>query len=84
MKIKSLATTAGAAALALAMWMAPGNLQGQPMYDRIHVNLPYKITLGEKTLQPGDYTIQQLPDNGGGSLAWRASASTPGRNWARY
>jgi len=49
------------------MWMTPGTLQGQPLYDRIHVNLPYKITLGDKTLQPGDYTIQQLPDNGGGS-----------------
>ena len=67
MKLKSLATTAGAAALALAMWITPGAVQGQPMYDRIHVNLPYKIMLGEKTLEPGDYTIQQLPDTGGGS-----------------
>jgi len=67
MKTKSFAATACAAALALAMWINPGAVQGQPMYDRIHVNLPYKITLGEKTLQPGDYTIQQLPDNGGGS-----------------
>ena len=67
MKLKSLATTAGAAALALAMWITPGAVQGQPMYDRIHVNLPYKIMLGEKTLEPGDYTIQQLPDSGGGS-----------------
>jgi hypothetical protein len=64
---KSVATTASAAALALAMWMTPGSLQGQPLYDRIHVTIPYTITLGEKTLQPGDYTIQQLPDNGGGS-----------------
>lgn len=66
MKIKSIASTAGAAALALTMWITPV-LQGQPLYDRIQVNLPYKITLGEKTLEPGDYTIQQLPDNGGGS-----------------
>jgi len=65
--MKSFATTAGAAALALAMWITPGTVQGQPMYDRIHVNLPYKITLGDKVLQPGDYTIQQLPDSGGGS-----------------
>jgi len=68
MKLKSFAITAGAMALALAMWITPGTVQGQgPLYDRIHVNLPYKITLGDKTLQPGDYTIQQLPDNGGGS-----------------
>jgi hypothetical protein len=67
MKTKILATTAGVAALALTMWITPAKVQGQPMYDRIHVNLPYTITLGEKTLQPGDYTIQQLPDQGGGS-----------------
>jgi len=67
MKMKSFATTAGAAALALAMWITPGVVQGQPLYDRIKVNLPYRIMLGEKTLEPGDYTIQQLPDNGGGS-----------------
>jgi len=67
MKTKLFATTAGVAALALTMWITPGKVQGQPMFDRIHVNLPYTITLGEKTLQPGDYTIQQLPDQGGGS-----------------
>jgi hypothetical protein len=67
MKMKLFATTAVTAALALALWITPGTVQGQPMYDRIHVNLPYKIMLGEKTLEPGDYTIQQLPDSGGGS-----------------
>jgi hypothetical protein len=66
MNMKSFATTASAAALALTMWITPGIVQGQPLYDRIQVNLPYKITLGEKTLEPGDYTIQRLPDNGGG------------------
>src|SRR5437899_2790010 len=63
----SFATRMTTAALALAIWVTPGAFHGQPLYDRIHVNLPYKVTLGEKTLQPGDYTIQQLPDNGGGS-----------------
>jgi hypothetical protein len=66
MKMKSFAATAGVAALTFALCIAPGALQAQPLYDRIHVNLPYTVTLGEKTLQPGDYTIQQLPDNGGG------------------
>jgi len=37
------------------------------MYDRVNVNLPYSVTIGERTLQPGDYVIQQLRDNGGGS-----------------
>src|SRR5689334_646225 len=68
MRMKSFATTAGAAAaLALAVWTSAGPVQGQPLYDRIHVNLPYKIMLGDKTLEPGDYTILQLPDQGGGS-----------------
>jgi hypothetical protein len=59
----ALKTSAGAAALAFAIWLTPGVAQG-PMYDRLHVELPYKITLGDKVLQPGDYTIQQLPSTG--------------------
>jgi hypothetical protein len=30
------------------------------MYDTVYVNLPYSITIGDKTLQPGDYVIQEL------------------------
>jgi len=67
MRTKSFATTAGAMALAFAMWITHGLLQGQAMYDRINVSLPYTVTVGDKTLQPGDYTIQQLPSNGGAS-----------------
>jgi len=37
------------------------------MYDRVNVNLPYSVTIGDRTLQPGDYVIQQLRDQGGGS-----------------
>jgi hypothetical protein len=65
MKTKSFVTTAGAVALAFVMWITHGLLQGQPMYDRINVNLPYTVTVGDKTLQPGDYTIQQLRSEGG-------------------
>jgi len=65
MKTKLFATTAGALALAFALWLTPGLLQGQPMDDRINVNLPYTITVGDKTLPPGDYVIQRLPNNGG-------------------
>jgi len=67
MRLKSYAATAGAAAVALGIWLAPGTIIGQPLYDRIKVDLPYKIVLGDKTLEPGDYTIQQLPGNGGAS-----------------
>jgi len=65
MTTKSFATTAGAMALAFALWNPLGLLQGQAMYDRINVNLPYTVMVGDKTLQPGDYTIQRLPSNGG-------------------
>src|SRR5258708_14542885 len=66
MKIKSFAALAGTATVGMIMFLSP--ISGQPMYDRIHVNLPYQIMLGEKTLQPGDYTIQRLPDNGGARI----------------
>jgi hypothetical protein len=66
MKTKSFAALAGTATMGLMMFLMP--ITGQPMYDRIHVNLPYKIMLGEKTLEPGDYTIQRLPDNGGARI----------------
>ena len=67
MKMNSFKTTAGATALALAGWLAAVSMHAQPLYDRIHVNLPYTITLANKTLQPGDYVIQQLPSTGGDS-----------------
>ena len=57
--------TAGVVALGLATW-TPSKAQG-PLYDRVNVNLPYSVTIGDRTLQPGDYTIQQLRDQGGGS-----------------
>lgn len=65
MKIGTMMITAGVLALGLATW-TPSNAQG-PLYDRVNVNLPYSVTIGERTLQPGDYVIQQLRDSGGGS-----------------
>jgi hypothetical protein len=65
MKIGTIMITAGIVALGLASW-TPGKAQG-PMYDRVNVNLPYSVTIGDRTLQPGDYVIQQLRDEGGGS-----------------
>lgn len=66
MRIGTFAIAAGVMALGLATWMTPGKAQG-PMYDRVNVTLPYSVTIGERTLQPGDYVIQQLRDAGGGS-----------------
>jgi len=58
--------TAGVLALGLAAWNTPSNAQG-PLYDRVNVSLPYSVTIGDRTLQPGDYVIQQLRDQGGNS-----------------
>jgi len=66
MKIGTFAIAAGVTALGLATWMTPGKAQG-PLYDRVNVNLPYSVTIGDRTLQPGDYVIQQLRDAGGNS-----------------
>jgi hypothetical protein len=66
MKIGTIAIAAGVLALGLATWITPGIAQG-PLYDRVNVTLPYAVTVGDRTLQPGDYVIQQLRDAGGGS-----------------
>ena len=59
MKLLNLAVAAGALALGLAVPI-PSRAQG-PLYDRVDVNLPYTVTVGDKTLQPGEYVIQQMP-----------------------
>ncbi len=67
MRTKLFKNTASAIALAAAGMLAAVTMTAQPMYDRIHVNLPYTVTLQNSTLQPGDYTIQQLPSAAGDS-----------------
>ncbi len=57
---------AGTLALGLATFPSPSNAQG-PLYDKVIVNLPYAVTVGDRTLQPGDYVIRQLPSPGGAS-----------------
>jgi hypothetical protein len=66
MKIGTMMITAGMVALGLAAWNTPSKAQG-PLYDRVNVNLPYSVTIGDRTLQPGDYVIQQLRDQSGNS-----------------
>lgn len=60
MKTRTLAIVAGALALGSATFVTPAKAQG-PMYDTVYVNLPYTVTIGDKTLQPGDYVIKELP-----------------------
>src|SRR5215472_11904772 len=68
MKSKYFSSGAAALALGAALWVAPGKVQGQgPLYDRVNVNLPYTVTIGDKVLQPGEYVIQQLNSASGDS-----------------
>jgi hypothetical protein len=61
MNSRNLATAAAALALGLATLITPGKIQGQgPMYDRVDVSLPYTVTIGNMTLQPGQYVIKQM------------------------
>ena len=39
----------------------------QPMWDQVKVHLPYSVTIGEKTIPPGDYLIKQLDNAEGNS-----------------
>jgi hypothetical protein len=58
MKRKYFAMAASALALGVAAWTVTANAQG-PMWDRVNVTIPYTVTVGDKTLTPGDYVFQQ-------------------------
>jgi hypothetical protein len=66
MKTRNFTFVGSALALGLATLVAP-SLKAQPLWDRVDVNLPYTVTIGDKTLQPGNYVIQQLDSPSGGS-----------------
>ena len=65
MKLRTIANAAAVVALGLAAWTSI-KAQG-PLYDRVDVNLPYTVTIGQRTLQPGNYVIQQLRSAAGDS-----------------
>jgi hypothetical protein len=67
MKNKTFTFAASALVLGLATLVTPSTIQAQPMWDRVDVTLPYSVTIGDKTLQPGNYIIQQLDSPSGGS-----------------
>jgi len=66
MNVKRLVLSAGVLALGVASLTVATKAQG-PLYDTVLVNLPYTITIGDRVLQPGDYTIRQLSSPGGAS-----------------
>jgi hypothetical protein len=61
MNLKNLLGAVGALAIAATASMAQG-----PLYDKVIVDLPYSVTIGNKVLQPGNYVIRQNPSEGGG------------------
>ncbi len=67
MTSRSFTFAASALVLGLATMVAPSTIQAQPLWDRVDVNLPYTVQIGDKTLQPGNYVIQQLDSPSGGS-----------------
>jgi hypothetical protein len=67
MRTRSFTFAASALALGLATLVMPRQIQAQPLWDRVDVNLPYSVTIGDKILQPGSYVIQQLDSPSGGS-----------------
>src|SRR5262249_669990 len=68
MKLGTFGVSAGLLA-GLAVWTAPIN--AQPLFDTVHVNLPYTVTIKDKTLPPGEYTIEQDRDLSGNSRILR-------------
>jgi hypothetical protein len=64
MKTRNYLNLAGAMALGVAMLVSP-RAQAQPLDDRVLVDMPYTTTVGNKTLQPGEYVIQRLHSQSG-------------------
>ena len=65
MNLKSLLSVYALIA-GLALLAVPAMAQG-PLYDKVIVDLPYSVTIGDKVLQPGNYVIRQNESPGGGS-----------------
>lgn len=64
MKIRIMLLAATAALwLGGAFWTLP-HASAQPLWDVVYVTLPYPVTVGDKILAPGPYTIEQLHDLG--------------------
>ena len=66
MKLTTLFKTGGPA-VALAIAMTGGIYAQGPLYDKVIVDLPYRVTINDTVLEPGHYVIRQLDDPGGGS-----------------
>jgi hypothetical protein len=64
MNIKNMLVAVSALAASSVVALAQG-----PLYDKVIVDLPYCVTIGDRMLQPGSYVIQQnQTDGAGGSV----------------
>lgn len=66
MKVRNLIFSAAALAIGVAAFTIGSQAQG-PLWDKVIVNLPYSVTVGDRTIEPGEYAIRQLPSPGGAS-----------------
>lgn len=64
MKTRNYLNLAGTLALGVAM-LTSSRAQAQPLDDRVIVDMPYTTSVGNKTLQPGEYVIQRLHSQSG-------------------
>src|SRR2546423_13455131 len=64
MNLKNIALSAG---VLIAGFAAIGLKAQGPLYDKVIVDLPYRVTLNESVLEPGHYVIRQLDSAAGGS-----------------
>jgi hypothetical protein len=64
MKVKNLFYSAAALAIGVAAFNMGSQAQG-PLWDKVMVNLPYAVTVGDRTIEPGEYSIKQLSSPGG-------------------
>jgi hypothetical protein len=64
--LKKSLTFAGLLLAGFAATTAAVQAQG-PLYDKVTVDLPYRVTLRDTVLEPGHYVIRQLDSPGGGS-----------------
>jgi hypothetical protein len=62
MKLTSLSILVAGITVTAGAVLAQG-----PLYDKVTVDLPYRVTINDTVLEPGNYVIRQLDDPGGGS-----------------
>jgi hypothetical protein len=64
--MKKLIYSAAALLIGLVAFHMGSSAQG-PLWDKVIVNLPYSVSVGERVLEPGEYSIKQLSSPGGAS-----------------